>query len=89
MDNNVVSALERQDQRPEENEAILLLKHCWDHGRITPFVSAVHDREQAPPERYRAARERMLAKFPRSSSRMIICFSASICSRLDPEGGTG
>ena len=64
-DHNVVIALHRQDQRPEENEAILLLKEWRDDGHITFFVSAIHDRETAPPEQYREAQAAMLALFPR------------------------
>ena len=64
-DQNVVSALQRSDQRPDENEAIRLLKEWSDNGRITLVVSAVHDREAPTPEQYRTEQAKILALFPR------------------------
>ena len=52
-DQNVVSALWRWHQRPEENAAIRVLKEWTDAGRITLVVSAVHDRERPLPEQFR------------------------------------
>jgi predicted nucleic acid-binding protein len=64
-DQNVVSALWRWHQRPEENAAIRVLKEWSDAGRITLHVSDVHDREQRLPEQYREAHEAILAVLPR------------------------
>jgi hypothetical protein len=64
-DHNVVAALVRQDQRPQENAATRVLKEWSDDGRITLVVSAVHDREDAPPEQYRPQRDEALPLFPK------------------------
>jgi len=64
-DLNVVAALDRPDQRPEENEAIRVLKAWSDGGCITLVVSAVHDREKAPPEKYSEERQRILGSLPK------------------------
>jgi hypothetical protein len=64
-DLNVVAALWRWDQRPEENEAIRVLNEWSDSGRITLVVSDVHDLERPLPEQYRDAHEAILAKLPR------------------------
>jgi predicted nucleic acid-binding protein len=64
-DQNVVSALWRQDQRREENAAILVVKEWSDAGRITLVVSDVHDRERPLPEQYRDAHEAIRAALPR------------------------
>jgi hypothetical protein len=63
-DQVVVSALWRWHQRPEENAAIRQLKEWSDAGRITLFVSDVHDRERPLPEQYRDAHEAILAALP-------------------------
>ena len=64
-DQNIVSALRRWHQRPEENAAIRTLKEWSDNGRIALVVSAVHDREAALPEQYREAQAATLALLPR------------------------
>jgi hypothetical protein len=71
-DHNVVAALVRQDQRPQESAATRVRKEWSDDGRITLVVSAVHDREDAPPEQYRPQRDEALPSSRRLSSRMIV-----------------
>ena len=71
-DHNVVAALVRQDQRPQESAATRVRKEWSDDGRITLVVSAVHDREDAPPEQYRPQRDEALPSARRLSSRMIV-----------------
>ena len=61
----MVSALWRWHQRPEENEAIRVLKEWSDVGRITLFVSDVHDRERPLPAQYRDAQDAIRASLPR------------------------
>jgi hypothetical protein len=76
-DHNVVAALVRQDQRPQENAATRVLKEWADDGRITLVVSVVHDREDAPPEQYRPQRTKPCPSSRRLSSRMIVGSTAS------------
>jgi len=64
-DQNVVSALWRWHQRPDENAAIRQLKEWSDGDRITLFVSDVHGRERPLPEKYREIHEAIRAALPR------------------------
>jgi len=87
-DQNVVSALRRWHQRPEENAAIRVLKEWSDAGRITLVTSAVHDRERSLPEQFREAQEAIRAELPQvefADDHRLYGFNTLLSGR----GGTG
>ncbi len=66
-DQNVVSALRRWHQRPEENAAIRVLKKWSDSGRITMAVSLLHEREAASlPEEYKRHQQEIAELLPKA-----------------------
>jgi|SRR5262245_6053070 len=69
VDNNVVSAVRRQHQKPLENEAIREIKERSDTGELTVLVSKVHDREAAriPAADHRQEQEAILADWPKAT----------------------
>ncbi len=65
-DQNVVSALRRWHQRPEENAATRVLKEWSKSDRITIAVSILHDREAARlPEEYKRQQQEITELLPK------------------------